>query len=251
VSDVDELQNLCLLLRYVATLRSRQPTAPAPSYPSCLKDSALSQHRRVPAEPKPLKWTHGAATSARSPSVSPRSWPSCVPRPRHADCRSSTSPGGCSFVVQSRTHGETLDSPATIGAWHVVHRHRSQPRPRQTSRRLTSARMTKSLAVGFLTTTGGFTLKARSPRVRKKSPSSGLLDDVRESLAACRHGPARWYERVAPEHRAELAALKAAWLAGELGTRKKTLARTISARLRDRGISDVGEQGVISWLDAA
>jgi hypothetical protein len=46
------------------------------------------------------------------------------------------------------------------------------------------------------------------------------------------------------------AALKAAWLAGELGTRKKTLARNISARLNERGISDVGEQGVIAWLDA-
>ena len=87
--------------------------------------------------------------------------------------------------------------------------------------------------------------------MKKQSPSASLLDDVRESLAACRHGPLPWHERVAPEHRAELAALKAAWLAGELGTRRKTLARTISARLRERGISDVGEQGVISWLDAA
>jgi tRNA A37 threonylcarbamoyladenosine biosynthesis protein TsaE len=48
----------------------------------------------------------------------------------------------------------------------------------------------------------------------------------------------------------KLAALKAAWLAGELGSRKKTLARNISARLQERGISDVGEQGVIAWLDA-
>jgi hypothetical protein len=87
--------------------------------------------------------------------------------------------------------------------------------------------------------------------VKKQSHSSGLLDDVREAMAAVRHGSQRWYEKVAPEHQAELAALKAAWLAGELGTRKKTLARNISARLRERGISDVGEQGVIAWLDAA
>ena len=84
----------------------------------------------------------------------------------------------------------------------------------------------------------------------KKSQSSGLLDDVREAMAAVRHGSKKWYEKVADEHQAELAAIKAAWLAGELGSRRKTLARNISARLRARGISDVGEQGVIAWLDA-
>ena len=87
--------------------------------------------------------------------------------------------------------------------------------------------------------------------MKTKSRSGGLLDDVREAMAAVRHGPSRWYERVAPEHQAELAAIKAAWLAGELGSRRKTLARNISARLRERGISDVGEQGVIAWLNDA
>jgi len=98
--------------------------------------------------------------------------------------------------------------------------------------------------------TGGFIWNARSHSVKTKSQSGGLLDDVREAMAAVRHGSQRWYEKVAAEHQAELTALKAAWLAGELGTRKKTLARNISARLRERGISDVGEQGVIAWLDA-
>ena len=100
------------------------------------------------------------------------------------------------------------------------------------------------------TMTAGFTSRERMPRVKKQSQSGGLLDDVREAMAAVRHGSQRWHEKVADEHQAELAALKAAWLAGELGTRKKTLARNISARLRARGISDVGEQGVIAWLDA-
>jgi len=49
----------------------------------------------------------------------------------------------------------------------------------------------------------------------------------------------------------ELAAIKAAWRAGELGTRKRTLARDLSARMRKRGISTVGEQGVVAWLDEA
>ena len=87
--------------------------------------------------------------------------------------------------------------------------------------------------------------------MKTKSQSGGLLDDVRDAMEAVRHGPARWYERVAPEHLEDLAAIKAAWKAGELGTRKKTLARNISAKLRARGISDVGEQGVVSWLSEA
>jgi hypothetical protein len=97
--------------------------------------------------------------------------------------------------------------------------------------------------------TAGFISKGRSPSVKTKS-QSGLLDDVRQAMAAVRHGSKKWHEKVAPEHQAELAAIKAAWLAGELGSRRKTLARNISARLRERGISDVGEQGVIAWLDA-
>ena len=82
-----------------------------------------------------------------------------------------------------------------------------------------------------------------------QSPSGGLLDDVRKAMAAVRHGSRRWYEKVDAEHQAELAAIKAAWLAGELGSRRKTLARDLSARMRARGISDVGEQGVIAWLN--
>ena len=84
--------------------------------------------------------------------------------------------------------------------------------------------------------------------MKTKSPSVSLLDDVRESLAASRHGPARWHERLAPEHQAELADLKAAWLAGELGDKKKTVARSISRRLKDRGICIIGCHGVIAWL---
>ncbi len=87
--------------------------------------------------------------------------------------------------------------------------------------------------------------------MKTKSQSGGLLKDLREAMAAVRHGPATWYERVAPEHRDELNAIKAAWKNGELGSRRKTLARAIAANMRARGISDVGEQGVISWLDKA
>jgi hypothetical protein len=87
------------------------------------------------------------------------------------------------------------------------------------------------------------------PSVKKKSPSDGLLDDVREAMAKVRHGSKKWHEKVAAEHQAELAAIKGAWLAGELGTRKKTLARSLAENMRSRGISDVGLQGVLAWLD--
>ena len=86
--------------------------------------------------------------------------------------------------------------------------------------------------------------------MKTKSQSGSLLSDVREAMDAVRHGSKRWYEKVDAEHQAELAAIKAAWLAGELGSRRKTLARDLSARMRERGISDIGEQGVIAWLDA-
>jgi hypothetical protein len=98
--------------------------------------------------------------------------------------------------------------------------------------------------------TGGFTLNGRSLPMAKRR-SGNLLDDLRKEMASVRHGGKRWHEKIAPEHLDELAAIKAAWQAGELGTRKKTLARSISARLQERGISDVGVPGVIAWLDKA
>ena len=99
--------------------------------------------------------------------------------------------------------------------------------------------------------TGGFTSQGRNPSVKTKRQSGSLLDDVRKAVADYRHGPGNWWERVAPEHHDELNAIKAAWQAGELGTRKKTLARSLSENMRARGISDVGLQGVITWLEKA
>ena len=87
--------------------------------------------------------------------------------------------------------------------------------------------------------------------MKTKSQSGGLLDDVRRAVSDARHGPATWYERLAPEHREELDAIKAEWMAGELGSRKKTLARALAENMHARGISDVGLQGVLTWLEKA
>ena len=85
----------------------------------------------------------------------------------------------------------------------------------------------------------------------KTKSQSGLLDDVRKAVSDARVGPATWYERLAPKHREEQDAIKAEWKSGELGTRKKTLARALAENMRSRGISDVGMQGVIAWLEKA
>ena len=87
--------------------------------------------------------------------------------------------------------------------------------------------------------------------MKTKSQSGGLLEDVRKAVSDARHGPATWYERLSKEHRAELDAIKAEWAAGELGSRKKTLARALAENMRVRGISEVGTQGVLTWLEKA
>ena len=104
--------------------------------------------------------------------------------------------------------------------------------------------------VASLTKTGGFIWNARRHSVKTKSRGS-LRDDVRRAVSDARHGPATWYERLAPEHREELDAIKAEWKSGDLGSRKKTLARALAENMRSRGISNVGMQGVIAWLEKA
>jgi len=85
----------------------------------------------------------------------------------------------------------------------------------------------------------------------KKSQSGSLVAAVIESLPSRVHGNTPWYERVAPEHQAELEELRAAWKSGELKVPRNTAARFISAQLRKRGIATVGTQGVNEWLAKA
>lgn len=82
----------------------------------------------------------------------------------------------------------------------------------------------------------------------KKNQSGSLVDAVLESLPSRIHGNAPWYERVAAEHRAEIAEVKAAWKAGKIAVPRNTAAKHIAAQLRERGISTVGHQGVCEWL---
>ena len=85
----------------------------------------------------------------------------------------------------------------------------------------------------------------------KKSQSGSLVAAVIESLPTRVHGNSPWYERVAPEHQAELEELKAAWKSGGLKVPRNTAARFIAAQLRERGIANIGTQGVSEWLGKA
>lgn len=82
-----------------------------------------------------------------------------------------------------------------------------------------------------------------------KAKGLGLVDDVIAAMPANPRGSLAWHEKLAPEHREEVEAVKAAWRAGKIGTAKRTAARIISEKLRERGISTIGVQGVETWLE--
>jgi len=74
-----------------------------------------------------------------------------------------------------------------------------------------------------------------------------LLDEVKNSLTV-RHGFLPWHEQLDARLRAEVDAVKASFHAGELDTKKTTLARRLAAVLASRGVQ-IGFQGVLRWLE--
>ena len=83
-----------------------------------------------------------------------------------------------------------------------------------------------------------------------ESPASGspLLQAVRANLTTRRPGFRPWYERLSPEHLAELEELRAEWRAGRLGSQLKPVAAEVVTYLHANQISDIGIQGVLKWL---
>lgn len=78
----------------------------------------------------------------------------------------------------------------------------------------------------------------------------GPADAVREIAAMVPQAvPKSWEYRVAEEHRSTLDQIKAAFAAGQFGSRKSTAAKAIAAWLKSNGISTVGYQGVLEWLE--
>jgi hypothetical protein len=75
-----------------------------------------------------------------------------------------------------------------------------------------------------------------------------IIAEIKAAVPRNQHGLKPWYERAPREHQELLRAIHAAWHAGEFGAKKITAARTISAKLKELGIS-IGEQGIMNWLD--
>jgi hypothetical protein len=75
-----------------------------------------------------------------------------------------------------------------------------------------------------------------------------IVAEIAAAVPQSNHGLRPWYERAAAEHGELLDAIYAAWHAGGFGTKRITAARTIAAKLKSLGIQ-IGEQGVLNWLD--
>lgn len=83
---------------------------------------------------------------------------------------------------------------------------------------------------------------------KSRSQKSALVDAVKAAITQHRSGYQPWHKRVAPEHLDELLEVRRQWLAGELGTKLSPVARAISQQLAERGIANIGLQGVQDWL---
>ncbi len=91
---------------------------------------------------------------------------------------------------------------------------------------------------------------ARKPS-QEPAASGSLLAAVRSTIEVRKAGFRPWWERVDAIHRDELEQLLAAWRAGELGPHMRPVARAVVAHLQAKGISGIGEQGVVAWLKKA
>jgi hypothetical protein len=78
--------------------------------------------------------------------------------------------------------------------------------------------------------------------------AADIVAEIAAAVPQKNHGSRPFYERFADEHGELLDAIHAAWRAGEFGARRVTAARTIAAKLQSLGIQ-IGEQGVLNWLD--
>lgn len=76
-----------------------------------------------------------------------------------------------------------------------------------------------------------------------------LTDAIRAAVPAITRRNVCWWEKLDAATLAELESLRAEWQSGRLPGSKSALARAISEQLVARGLSDVGRQGVTTWLD--
>ena len=79
-----------------------------------------------------------------------------------------------------------------------------------------------------------------------KRPS--LADAIRAAVPPVTRRAVCWWEKLDADTLAELEAIRAEWQSGRLPGSKAAMARAISEQLVARGLSDVGSQGVKTWL---
>jgi hypothetical protein len=82
-----------------------------------------------------------------------------------------------------------------------------------------------------------------------KKPRESVLDEVLANIE--QRAPQAWYQRVAPEHADTVNEIRQLWEAGKFGRKKYPAGKAIAKFLHDRGIANVGPQGVIRWLEKA
>jgi hypothetical protein len=108
--------------------------------------------------------------------------------------------------------------------------------------------MTRSRAVGFLTTTGGSTLSKRRHRVKTKSPSVGsLADRVGERIKPLKRRT--WLDRLGDHDQAEVRETRRRFHAGGYGTQSAaSVARALLELAAESGWQLVGEKELAEWL---
>ena len=79
-----------------------------------------------------------------------------------------------------------------------------------------------------------------------KRPS--LTDAIRAAVPPVVRRQLSWWERLDAATVAELEAIREDWRAGRIPGSKTSLAKAIARELSERGLSDIGTQGVTSWL---
>lgn len=76
-----------------------------------------------------------------------------------------------------------------------------------------------------------------------------LSDKIRKALPTRAGGVRSWYETLPADTRKELEEIKRDWHSGKILVPKWTLARTISATLKQDDILNIGAWGVVRWLE--
>lgn len=79
-----------------------------------------------------------------------------------------------------------------------------------------------------------------------KRPALG--DAIRAAVPAVVRRSKTWDELIDADTLAELTAVRDDWRSGSLQGSKTSIAKAIANELNARGISDIGVQGVLSWL---